>query len=162
MSDFLPTYLHDHLSGSDFAIELLEFLRTRNSGEPLARFAADLLVGIEADRKVLESLITRVGGHGSMLKESATWLAEKASRLKLGDGAFGTFEALEALGLGILGKLALWRALEKIADDEPRVSGVDYKGLALRAQAQQAQVEERRLEWAREVFTEPRPHAEAK
>jgi hypothetical protein len=37
MSDPLATYLHDHLAGSNFAIELLDSLRDQYSGEPLGR-----------------------------------------------------------------------------------------------------------------------------
>jgi hypothetical protein len=67
-------------------------------------------------------------------------------------GGLGTFEALEALALGILGKLALWRALAVSAAADARLRGVDFDHLAARAQAQHARVEERRLEAARVVL----------
>ena len=35
MSDSLAIYLHDHLAGSNFAVELLEFLREHHAGQPL-------------------------------------------------------------------------------------------------------------------------------
>lgn len=152
MSDSLATYLHDHLAGSNFAVDLLEFLRDQHTGEPLTGSAAALLVEIEADRKALQGLIDRVGEGYPVLKEAAAWVSEKMSRLNLGPGAFGTFEALEALSLGIMGKLALWRALATIAETEARVQGVDFEQLTARAQAQHAQVEELRLQAARAAF----------
>jgi hypothetical protein len=60
----------------------------------------------------------------------------------------GTFEALEALRLGILGKRALWQALAVVAEGDGRLRGMDFHHLAARAQAQHTQVEERRLEAA--------------
>jgi hypothetical protein len=136
-------------------INLLEALRDQHAGEPLGRFAAELLVELEADRAVLQGLSERLGAGSSALKEAGAWLGQKASRLKLrrrAAGGLGTFEALEALALGILGKLALWRALAVSAAADARLRGVDFDHLAARAQAQHARVEERRLEAARVVL----------
>jgi hypothetical protein len=67
------------------------------------------------------------------LVEAAAWLGEKVSRVKLrrrAAGGLGTFEALEALALGILGKLALWRALAVIAAVDGRLGGMDFDHLS--------------------------------
>jgi hypothetical protein len=152
MSDSLATYLHDHLAGSNFAVELLEFLRDQHAGEPVGAFAATMLAEVEEDRRVLQGLIDRAGKGASIVKEAAAWLGEKLSELKLSGSPLGTFEALEALALGILGKLALWRALELIADSDARVSGLDFRQLAERAQGQHSRVEERRLQAARDAL----------
>jgi hypothetical protein len=152
MSDPLATYVHDHLAGAVVAITLLEAIRDQYAGERLGQFAAELLVEVEADRAVLQGLAERVGVGSSRLKEAAAWVGEKVSRLKLrhrAAGVLGTFEALEALALGILGKLALWRALAMIAAVDVRLGGIDFDHLATRAEAQHAQVEERRLDTAR-------------
>ena len=149
--DPLTTYFHDHLAGARAAITLLAVLRDQHAGHPLGQFAAGLLVEVEADREVLWGLAERVGAGASGLKEAAAWLGEKVSRVKLrrrSAGALGTFEALEALGLGILGKRALWRALAVVAEGDGRFRGMDFQHLAARAQAQHTQVEERRLEAA--------------
>ena len=53
----------------------------------------------------------------------------KSIQLKLGRstaGTLGTFQALEILALGVLGKLALWRALIEVAPSDARLSGVDF------------------------------------
>lgn len=151
MSDNLATYLHDHLAGATAGLELVEALRDQHGGKALGRFAAQLAGEIEADRRTLEELAERIGPGGNPLKEATAWLAEKVSRLKLGRtaGELGTFEALEALALGILGKRALWDALTVVAPQDPRLTGLDFGGLSRRAQAQHAGVEEQRLDTAR-------------
>lgn len=152
MSDDLITYLHDHLAGATAGLELVEALRDQHADEPLGRFASQLSGEIEADRRTLEDLAERVGPGGNPLKEAGAWLAEKASRLKLGRpaaGELGTFEALEALALGILGKKALWDALELVAPQNPRLGGLKFGELSRRAQAQHGRVEEQRLITAR-------------
>ena len=163
MSDNLATYLHDHLAGATAGLELVEALRDQHEGEALGRFAAQLAGEIEFDRRTLEALAERVDPGGNPLKEAGAWLAEKVSRLKLGRaaaGELGTFEALEALTLGILGKRALWDALAVIAPQDPRLSGLDFGDLSRRAQAQHARVEEQRLETARTALTALPPAVE--
>jgi hypothetical protein len=153
MADPLAIYLHDHLAGSSFAIELFKSLRDEHLDDPVGQLATTLRTEIEEDRVVLQRIIDRVGKRPPDLKEAAAWLSEKVSRFKLrhsAAGGLGTFEALETLALGILGKLALWRALAVIAD--ARVHGVDFEQLITRAQAQHARLEESRLQVARTLF----------
>jgi hypothetical protein len=117
-------------------------------GVPLADFAGHLLIEVETDRDVLAALNEKLGGSSGGPKEWGAWLAEKVSRLKLKHGTgdeLGTFEALEFLVLGIHGKLALWRALSHIKRCDVRLTGMDFDQLAIRAEEQEASVEERRL-----------------
>jgi hypothetical protein len=155
-NDPLAIYLHDHLAGSKVAIDLLRALRDQHAREPLGQFAADLLVEIEEDRAVLRELVERVGaGRSSRAKEAIAWLSEKGIRVKLHRRAgrgLGTFQMLETLALGILGKLALWQALEALAGADSRFGRVDFDDLVARAQVQHGRVEERRLEAARTVL----------
>ena len=155
MSDPLATYLHDHLAGSRFAIELVKELHEQHAGEPLGQFAAAELVQLEDERQVLQGIINQVGAEPSTLKEATSWVGEKVSRFKLrraSSGEAGTFEALEALALGIVGRVALWRALAVIAPIDNRVRGSDFDALAEGAQAQHARVDERRLQIASIAF----------
>jgi hypothetical protein len=152
MSDPLATYLQDHLAGAELAIDMLHALHEQHGETPLGRFAADLVEDIETDRATLKDIADRVGDGSSTLKEATAWVGEKLSRLKLHarlSGALGTFETLETLGLGILGKQALWRALAEVAASDARLRGVDFGELAERARAQHARVETWRIEAAR-------------
>lgn len=158
MSDPLATYLEDHLAGASAAIDLLESLRDQHASEPLGPMAAGWLEEISEDRKTLLRLIDRVEHGPHVGKEAAAWLAEKVSRAKLGrvsKGDLGTFQALETLSLGILGKRALWRALAEAAPEDPRLTGLDYDGLIRGAESQFASVEEQRLEAGRRALSPP-------
>jgi len=148
MTDSLTTYLHDHMAGANFGVDLLAALADRNSDNPLGPFAYAMRMEVEQDREVLRHLIERTGDSPATVKEAAGWLSEKVSRAKLAwssDKALGTFEALEAISLGVAGKLALWQALMMVAPEDPRLSYLDLKNLAERAEKQRAQIEERRL-----------------
>lgn len=115
MDDPLATYLHDHWTGSSFAIELLEKLATEFSGTLSGDVARDLLEQVQIDRETLRQLISRVGKASPDLYDALGWIAERVSRIKLkhdNPGGVGAFEAFETISLGILGKRALWEALQ--------------------------------------------------
>jgi hypothetical protein len=154
MSQQLATYLNDHLAGARFAIDMLERLRDTQTDDEFKQFAARMLLEIEADRSVLEQLAEEVGGR-NVLKEASAWLAEKASRVKLRLGSednLAVFEAIEALSLGVLGKLKLWRALSAIAQNHSLLRGIDFATLIERAQSQHDEIEARRLAYAKSVL----------
>jgi hypothetical protein len=161
MNDPLSSYLHDHLAGSHFAINLLDSLHDQYRGEELGNFASNLCAEIKRDQQILEQIIQRVGKPHLDLPEAAGWLAEKASQIKLhrdhkGVG-LGTYEAFETLSLGIRGKLALWRALSRIRDFDKRIPAQDFEQLAERAEDQYAQVEQRRLQLIPMTFGQLQP-----
>jgi hypothetical protein len=152
MADSLATYLHDHHSGARFAIELLESLRDQHSGQPIGEFARDLLPKVEADRATLQNVIDRIDDGASRLRNAAAWVSEKATEIKFGRGSLGAFEALEALALGVLGKVKLWEALNRISLYDDRLRAFDFPGLASRARMQHNEVEQLRLQAAEETF----------
>jgi hypothetical protein len=155
MSSAFIVYLHDHLAGARFAIEVLQDLAKLPPENAAGRVAAKLLPEIEDDRQILEQLAARSGDAGSTLKEAAAWVAQKASRLKLrlgNDPDFGTFEAVEILTLGVLGKSALWRAIERLPAGDSRRANLDLSALNRRALAQFDLLDEVRLELASSLF----------
>ena len=154
MDDPLAIYLHDHLAGcgGPFGGN-----GDKHPREPLGDFAPKMLTEVEADRAVLRSLADRIGAGSSRLKELSAWLSEKISRFKLDRAphGLGTFEALEFLALGVLGKLKLWKALGTVSSVDTRLQGVDFDHLAARAETQHAEVEKRRLEAAKMAMVRP-------
>jgi len=149
--DPLDSYLEDHFAGATSAIELLDRLAKDHEGEPLAAFAAEIRREVDADRATLRALMDRVASGPHPIKELGARVLEKLSRWKLDrdlTGPLGTFESLEFLTLGILGKRALWQVLSSIAEHDSRVGGLDYENLITRAESQYLQVEARRLELA--------------
>jgi hypothetical protein len=156
MAEPLATYLDDHLAGARFAVDLLERLQEAQTDQEFHRFAHDLLRDIEQDRAVLQKIADEVSGGSNAVKEAAAWLSEKASRLKLrlgSDGDLSLFEALEALALGVLGKLKLWQALAEISDRDTRLGNIDLGRLAARAQSQHDAIETRRRRLAGNVLS---------
>jgi hypothetical protein len=149
MNDALSVYLQDHLAGAGFAIDLLEFMSEKYRGTPLGDFTAGLVVEVRQDRDTLRGVAEQIGSGGTTIKEVASWVSEKVSRIKLGhdgDAGLGKFEALEFLALGIQGKYLLWRVLERISPSDSRLSGLDLAALAERAQNQRDRVEQWRLD----------------
>ena len=150
----LHTYLNDHLAGSVAAIELLDDLVGHHSEDRFAKTFRDLRDEIEADQDTLRDLIRKLGAKESAIRKAGAWLAEKFSRVKIGDAddSAGLLQALEALALGITGKQLLWRSLAAIAPNFPALQGMDFSELEKRAHDQFERVETLRLEMARETF----------
>ena len=162
-NEYLATYLNDHLAGSVAAIELLEHLEAAYADTTIARFFTELREEIAADRRELEGLMGRLHVAESRPRKVSAWLTEKFTELKLrlDDSARGPLrllESLEVVGLGIHGKLALWRALGATAAEvSPGLQGlIDYEPLAQRAEEQRRRVEVVRLEAAKAAFAQGR------
>ena len=150
----LSTYLNDHLAGSAAALELLDHLAELHPDPDRKRFFIGLRAEVAEDQSVLQQLLGTMGGKESTVRKAAAWLAEKVGQVKLrlddlGDGQLRVFEAIEMLGLGIQGKLALWQALAAVADQVPQLQGVDFARLEQRAIQQHQRVETERLQTAR-------------
>lgn len=155
-SSVLTTYLNDHLAGSVAAVELLDLLLSTSPAEEQEAYSK-LRSEIEEDQRVLQQTIHRLGSKESRVRKAAAWLSEKLGQAKLqfddpGDGALRTLEALETLGLGIQGKLALWRALETVADSIPELRALEFPRLQRRALDQFDRVDRLRLQAARAAF----------
>jgi hypothetical protein len=158
----LTTYLNDHLAGSVAAIEMLDHLIERAPGPEPKNLYADLRADVAEDQETLQVVIRRLSADESGFRKASAWLTEKLGRLKLrmdnsADGGLHELEAMEALCLGILGKLALWRALAQAAGELESLRGMDLGRLERRAQDQHARAESRRLALARELFQELSP-----
>jgi hypothetical protein len=153
----LAIYLNDHLAGSVAALELIDTLAEHERGRPVQEKLRALRLEIEEDQGTLRQILGRIDADEHRLKQVAAWVSEKVSqaRLTLANRAhptLATVEGLEALGLGIQGKLALWFVLADLAPRDPRLAGFDYEALETRANIQHAVVERERIEAARVAF----------
>lgn len=152
-NEALDVYLNDHLAGSAAAVELIERIRDNNEGSAVAAHMAALIGDIEADRDTLAAVMERLGVVRSTPKQVMGKVLETLSRFRLNERVTGSAEVtlvmeLEALSLGIEGKLALWRSLGKVAESRPELAEFDLAALASRAVSQRAGVEPFRLEAA--------------
>jgi hypothetical protein len=155
----LVKYLNDHLAGSVAATELLEYLIARHRGAEKERIFTRLRSEVEEDQKLLQQVLESVGGKESRVRKAAAWLTEKVGQAKFhlddpGEGELAELEALETLGLGIQGKLALWRALATVADRVPQLPELDFERLQRRAAEQHKRVEAQRLQAAQAALGE--------
>jgi hypothetical protein len=153
----LPIYLNDHLAGAVAAVELLDHLIELHRGSDRRTFYETVRAEVIEDQKVLQELVSRIAGRESQVRKAAAWLSEKLAQAKLAiddrtDGQLRTFEALEALALGIQGKLLLWKALAEAASVNPVIRGLDFVRLQERAQDQYDRVSQERLQVARRAL----------
>jgi hypothetical protein len=156
-TDPLAVYLNDHLAGSVAALELIDTLAEQERGRPLEDKLRKLRPEIEQDQGTLRQILARIDAEEHRLKQAAAWVSEKVSQAKLtlatrAHPALATVEGLEALGLGIQGKLGMWFVLADLAPRDPRLAGYDYEALQTRANFQHAAVDRERVEAARVAF----------
>jgi hypothetical protein len=150
----LAAYLNDHLAGSVMAVDLLAQLEETHAGTEIERVLTELRADIEADRRELKILMNKLKITESRPRKATAWLTAKLAELKLRvedkkGGPLRLLESVEAVALGIDGKLALWRSLATVAELAVELRGVDYERLGQRAQAQRRRIEEIRLTAAR-------------
>lgn len=150
----LHTHLNDHLAGSVSAIELLDNLIEQHAADRFEQILHGLRDDIQDDQETLRDLMRKVGADESGIRKAGAWLAEKLSRVKIGDAddSAELLQALEGLALGITGKELLWRSLNEIAPNFPGLQGTDFFDLKKRAQDQLGRVETLRMQTVREAF----------
>ncbi|MGH3016656.1 MAG: hypothetical protein ACRDNN_17050, partial [Gaiellaceae bacterium] len=90
-------------------------------------------------------------------KVAGGWMLEKAGRLKMngqlrGYSPLSRVVELEGLALGVTGKLAVWKALRLLADDEPALDAAELDRLIDSAKQQQRGLEEHRLAAVRDAL----------
>jgi len=156
-ADPLTRYLQDHLAGSVAALQLMETLADHEPGLPLEQKLRGLHAEVTEEQETLKAILARLEGEESSLKQAAAWLTEKLHRGRLAlaeraDPALARLTGLESLALGLQGKLALYRALEDVAPDEPRLGGYPFAALQARTLLQHAMVEQERMAAARVAF----------
>jgi hypothetical protein len=149
----LATYLKDHHAGSEAAVSIVDHLAASHPGSMAARIAPRLHAEFEGERKQLSMLLERLDDSTSVPRRVVGWMSEKALELKLwaddsSDGALHLLEAVEMLGLGVHGKLGLWKALDANRGVVPVLAMLEYGPLIRQAEAQADLIESARLEAA--------------
>ena len=115
----LQIYLSDHLAAATAGVALARRAARSNAGNATGDFLQRLAAEIEEDRATLRRVALNLGVSGSRPKEAVASLAEKLGRLKLNGQLRGSSPLtdaleLEALSVGIAGKLALWQSLQAL------------------------------------------------
>jgi hypothetical protein len=141
--DALSTYLNDHLAGATLGVNLAR--RLAGDSEVLSAVADE----IEEDRQALVEVMERLSVRQDRIRVAVAWGAEKVLRYS----PLNRLEELEALSLGVEGKLALWRTLSHTLAADPRLDGVDLDDLVARAQSQRRRLERQRMSAAEQALT---------
>ena len=147
----MSVYLNDHLAGSAAGVQLAKRCREAHGDSDLGKYLEDLVGEIEADRRVLERVMTRVGARSNLVKQAGALGAEVLARLKqltpdLGAGSTAArLEEMELLSLGIEGKRLLWALLNELSRSDERLAEFDFAVLGEGAQAQREGLEPFRI-----------------
>jgi hypothetical protein len=154
----LATYLNDHLGGAATGRELARRTLSRNKGNEYGVALEAVAREIDEDAESLLELMRRLDVKPDRVKETMGRAAERVGRLKLNGQLLGysplsRLVELEALVLGISGKLAMWQALWLVLGNDPRLEGFDFEQLTKRAREQRRTVEALRREAAAEALT---------
>lgn len=151
----LAIYLNDHLAGATLGRELAHRTarnnRSTSYGDALTRLAGE----IDEDRQSLLRVMAALKIRRDPVKVAAAWGAEKLGRLKLngrirGYSPLSRLVELEALALGVTGKLALWRTVDQM--QFPAIHDIDLAELQRRAEDQQGRLETCRLRAASDAL----------
>ena len=153
----LAIYLSDHRAGATTGVTLARRAAANNRGNEIGTALTRIASDIEEDIRSLDDLMDRLGVRRDHIKETVAWSAEKVGRLKLNGQLLGysplsRLVELEALSLGVAGKLALWRAVREAVAGDPRLHNFDLERLIRRAEEQRAALEDCRLQAARIAF----------
>jgi hypothetical protein len=138
-------------------VELARRAARSNRGSACGSFLEQLASELHQDRESLLEIMRGFGVGVDRLKVLGGWGSEKLGRLKLNGRLLGysplsRVVELEVLSLGVQGKLALWRLLEKLEEERPPPSDVDFAALIARAQSQAGELERYRLRAASDAF----------
>ncbi|HEY7836073.1 MAG TPA: hypothetical protein VIB59_01325 [Solirubrobacteraceae bacterium] len=154
----LATYLNDHLAGATAGRELARRIASNNRGSDLyGPPSQQLAEEVDEDRETLLEIMRALGVGVDHVKVAGGWTVEKLGRLKpngrlLSYSPLSRLVELEAMTLGVRGKLAMWDALLEVVADDERLAGVDLGRLAERAAAQLETLEPLRLAAAGEAL----------
>jgi hypothetical protein len=158
--NLLDIYLNDHLMGAVAGVGLARRLASSLSTVgPSERAALKTLAqDVAEDRAALLEIMGRLGTSVSRAKAAAGRIGEKAGRAKLNGRMFrrsplSDVVELEAMYLGVRGKLAGWQVLRTLAENDSRLDPTGLDHLIDRARDQADLLDRLRTRAAVLVFT---------
>ena len=142
----LAIYLNDHLAGATAGTARVRHLLRSCGGSALADALAPVAAGIAEDRTSLLHIMRRLDVPVRRYKVYAGRAAEQVGRLKSNGSLvrrspLSTLWELEALALGVEGKLAGWVTLRDLAAMDTRLDRRQLDDLIERARRQHATLE---------------------
>ncbi|WEO99969.1 hypothetical protein A6P39_041415 [Streptomyces sp. FXJ1.172] len=137
----LDVYLNDHLAGATGGTELIRRMAVEHRDSAYGSELKALVAEISQDRRQLLRLLADLDVAVSHYKVYGAWLGEKIRRVKpngrlLHRSGLTLLVELEAMRLGVQGKVLLWRALLSASAQEPRLDTDWLERLLHRAEQQ--------------------------
>jgi hypothetical protein len=141
--ELLSIYLNDHLAGAAAGSQRMARLADAEKDAPDGGALAGVAREIEEDRLTLQRVVAEAAVEKNAVKEGLGWLAEKVGLLKLNGrwwrrSPLTSLLELEAMRMGVTGKLALWTSLENTS----LAGSFDFGALVARARRQLEVLEE--------------------
>ena len=157
---YLAVYLNDHLAGATGGHELAKRAASSAEDTEYGPFLSELEHEIAEDRASLIRIMERFDVKQDRLKTTGAYIGEKLGRLKpnahlTSYSPLSRVVELEFLMLGVAGKLALWKSLLAVADDDERLDAQELAALAERAQRQRDDLERHRLKAVEDALRDP-------
>jgi hypothetical protein len=154
---FLEIYLRDQLALGVAWRELASRAARNNRGTSAGDALEEVRRAIAEDVETFLGIMRAVSVAPSSTKNALATLGERAARLKLNGrilrySPLSRFEELDALIMGIDGKVTLWMNLRDGAGLGERLPDVDFEALIDRALAQRAILEPHHEQTARDAF----------
>jgi hypothetical protein len=117
----VAAYLHDHLTGADAAIHVVDRLRHTHRGTQEGALFDSLFAAFVADREVVKRLLAALSLSSRSLKRIAGHAAGTALKTAAGGqpGDLALFRTLESLAIAVQGKRCLWRAAQRLGWTAP-------------------------------------------
>lgn len=153
----LDAYLNDHRAGATGALNLIRRMQDADDPVTPSAFLKDLGDRVEADLETLEDVMARLDIDHDTARAAAGWVGEHLSRLRLSPAVTGSQHLthvleLEAISMGIQGKVMLWQSLRRAVGGDSRLLDVDFAELIERGRTQFDEVQSHRLDVAARAF----------
>ena len=153
---WLAAYLNNHVAGSAAGMELIRRAVANSRGTPAEDFLCRLSVDLEEEQALLGRLIRASGGREETFRKLGAWALEKTGLLRIGDYSrenplLGRLVEFEALLLGSVGRVGMWRLMENCFPGDPRFAFADFRALRERGERHLQELERFRIETAREL-----------
>lgn len=146
----LEIYLNDHFAGASAGMRLARRVADAQRNGPFGRELDAIAVQVAEDRAALLEIMRKVSVEPRAVYAWTGRAAELAGRLKpngrlVRRAQLSSLVELEALRLGVLGKLQGWATLAIAAESDPRLDGERLRELECRAKNQADTLEGMRL-----------------
>lgn len=147
---FMRIYLNDHLAGATVGRGLARRMTRAGQHPDESARLEKVCREIAEDGRALRQIMRRLGVRIDPIKAGVGWVGEKVGRLKLNGrmlrrSPLSDVVELEAMSVGVSGKLAGWTLLRELATTTDELDSRELERLIGRAEGQLVVLEKIRL-----------------